>query len=602
MKAFYVFIWLLLFSSPLIFAQFEEEEETEEPIQRITISLSEMVRIVRSGDEEIFLQDLVIVPSPEDEQFLVDKIFFKVYEIPSPSDKPLSLYFYNCTIDFGVSNAISFRNWQFNRLNIIGLQTTTPLTFEECSQTGVYPVRLENCTFGQALRFTGQERRLQQLRLEKCTFNNQLVISQYLDEFRMINCRFEADTGWFTTLGQEQTYYQLDISNMQLGSLDFHRIVFDRKLPDNVYSINLRGAVIGKVLMQFITAHTLNLTDATIEKSLLADSLDIAAFVAVQNFDFPAENTNLPWYNLAGEKLCVFVSEGTDKELPYQPKTSELVARTLFFNELMACYKKINDMYETRGDKISANASYIEIKDLQTRQQKQLYEATGEPNYFIVYHLNMMARYLSDYATNPARSILVIQWIILLFAFLYMLTYSEWDGIHFRYFERQYEILTEYFTSDKSLKELYCRNQEEQKEHYESMRAAYLNRKEGLPAAIRIMGTPLYGAWKFRHRLTLWIYDRVEFLHGRWEQLPARRKVMMGMAIGLLLVFYLFFVLVVKFVNSYLLSTNILVSLGFGKTPEQVIPLYISIIQGVLGWFVLTIFSITLLSQMLQNV
>jgi len=66
--------------------------------------------------------------------------------------------------------------------------------------------------------------------------------------------------------------------------------------------------------------------------------------------------------------------------------------------------------------------------------------------------------------------------------------------------------------------------------------------------------------------------------------------------------FYLCFVLIVKFIISYMLSLNILVSLGFGKTPGQIVPLYISILQGFIGWFVLTIFSITLLSQMLQNV
>jgi hypothetical protein len=115
------------------------------------------------------------------------------------------------------------------------------------------------------------------------------------------------------------------------------------------------------------------------------------------------------------------------------------------------------------------------------------------------------------------------------------------------------------------------------------------------------MGAPLYGAWKFRHRLTLWIYDKLEFLHGSWLQIPARRKVTASIGIGFLLVLYFVFVVLVKFINSYILSMNLLVSLGFGKTPEQIIPLYISIIQGVVGWFVLTFFSITLLSQMVQN-
>jgi hypothetical protein len=601
MKAFPLFLWLLMFPLTLVFAQMDEEEEVEDQAMRTNISLTEMVSMIRSGGDEIFLQDLLITLSKDDDRFLVDKIFFKVYEIPAPSDKPLSLYLYNCSIDLGGSNAISFRNWNFNRLNIIGLQTRTPVTFDECSQTGAYPIRFENCIFNHALRFSGEDNRLKQLRIEKCTFVNQLIINQKITEFRLINSYFAADSNWFSNLDQEQTFYQLDLHNTHIESLELFRVEFDRQLPENLYSINLGGAVIGKLFLQFIRAHTLNFTDASIEKSFLADSLDICGYVAVQNFDFPAENTNLPWHNFSNEKLCVFISEGTDKHLPYQPKSTEAVSRTLFFNELMACYKKFNDMYETRGDKISANACYIEIKDLQTRQQKQLYETTGEINYLIVYYLNRIAKHLSDYATNPARSIFVIQWIILLFALFYMFTFSEWDGINFRYFLRQYEILTEYFMSDKSLRELYCHNQEEQSEQFESLRSANHSRRASLPAAIRFMGAPLYGAWKFRHRLTLWIYDKLEFLHGSWLQIPARRKVTASIGIGFLLVLYFVFVVLVKFINSYILSMNLLVSLGFGKTPEQIIPLYISIIQGVVGWFVLTFFSITLLSQMVQN-
>lgn len=602
MKAIPIFFWLLMFPLTLIFAQTEEEEEVEEPQIFTTISLSEMNRIINSGEDEIFLQDFIIKPSAEDKQFLTDKIFFSIYEIPSPADKALSLYLYNCRFEFDLDAAISFKGWKFNRLNIVRTNTTSPLSFDDCSQTGAYPIRFENCVFNHVLRFTGTENSLQHLRMEKCVFSHQLIVNQNVDDLKLINSHFTANTNWLAGLDPEQTYYQLDLHKTQIESLELYRVQFEQQLPENVYSVNLERAVLGKVLMQFIRAHTFNFTDATIEKSLLADSLEISHFIAVQNFDFPAENTNLPWYNLAGEKLCVFISEGTDKHLPYQPKSAEEVSRTLFFNELMACYKKINVMYEARGDKMSANASYIEIKDLQTRQQKQLYKTTGEPNYYIGYQLNVMAKFLSDYATNPARSLIIIFWIVFIFALLYMITYSEWDGINYAYFERQYAILAEYFTTDKSLRELYCSNQEEQKEHYETLRNAYLSKKSELPAAIRLMGTPLYGAWKFRHKLTLWIYDKIEFLHGSWNSLPNKRKILISGFTAMLMLFYLCFILIVKFINSYMLSLNILVSLGFGKTPEQIVPLYISIVQGFVGWFVLTIFSITLLSQLLQNV
>ena len=604
MRTALVFFLLLIVPLYSLKAQTDEDEEEEvaEETAFTTISLSEMNRMIRSGEDEIYLQDLIIKPSAEDKQFLIDKIFFSIYEIPSPADKPLSLYLYNCRFEFDLDAAISFKGWKFNRLNIVGTNTTSPLTFDECSQTGAYPIRLENCHFNHVIRFSGTENSLQHLRVEKCSFSRQMLVEQSIGDFRIVNSHFVADTSWFASLDQEQTYYQLDLRNTQVSSLELYHVEFGQNNPENIYSINLSGSNVGKALLLFVRAHTLNLTDATIEKSFLADSLDIAHYVAVQNFDFPAENTNLPWYNIGGEKLCIFLSEGTEKDIPYQPKTLESVSRTLFYNELMACYKKFNVLYETRGDKMSANACYIEIKDIQTRQQKQLYQTTGEPNYYIGYQLNVVAKFLSDYATNPARSLIIIFWIIFIFALFYMFTYSEWDGINYAYFERQYSILTEYFTTDKSLKDLYCSNEEEQKEHYETLRNAYLSKKSELPAAIRLMGTPLYGAWKFRHKLTLWIYEKIEFLHGSWDSLPNNRKILIGGFTALLMFFYLCFVLIVKFINSYMLSLNILVSLGFGKTPEQIVPLYISILQGFIGWFVLTIFSITLLSQMLQNV
>jgi multidrug efflux pump subunit AcrB len=41
-------------------------------------------------------------------------------------------------------------------------------------------------------------------------------------------------------------------------------------------------------------------------------------------------------------------------------------------------------------------------------------------------------------------------------------------------------------------------------------------------------------------------------------------------------------------------------AMGFGKTPENRAPMYLTVIEGLIGWLMLTIFTITLLSQLLQ--
>ncbi len=64
----------------------------------------------------------------------------------------------------------------------------------------------------------------------------------------------------------------------------------------------MAGTEVDKVNLFNLEMFAADFTDLNINKALLGDSLDISHFIAVQNFDFPAENTNLPWYNLSGEK------------------------------------------------------------------------------------------------------------------------------------------------------------------------------------------------------------------------------------------------------------------------------------------------------------
>jgi hypothetical protein len=52
--------------------------------------------------------------------------------------------------------------------------------------------------------------------------------------------------------------------------------------------------------------------------------------------------------------------------------------------------------------------------------------------------------------------------------------------------------------------------------------------------------------------------------------------------------------------NALMLSINAFTTLGFGTIPAKGLTRYLLIIQGFVGWILLTIFSATLISQFLQ--
>lgn len=57
--------------------------------------------------------------------------------------------------------------------------------------------------------------------------------------------------------------------------------------------------------------------------------------------------------------------------------------------------------------------------------------------------------------------------------------------------------------------------------------------------------------------------------------------------------------LLINFINAFTLSINAFVTLGFGTIPTKGLPRYVCVIQGFLGWFLLSLFSVALINQVL---
>jgi hypothetical protein len=84
------------------------------------------------------------------------------------------------------------------------------------------------------------------------------------------------------------------------------------------------------------------------------------------------------------------------------------------------------------------------------------------------------------------------------------------------------------------------------------------------------------------------------------SELPAGKKAGTSAIIGIYLLFYLIYELIVRMLNEVTLSLNAFSILGFGEIPTWGIARYVTIIQGFVGWFLLSIFLVSLIGQILN--
>ena len=604
----FLLLAFVLLSNNLIYSQeeevIEEEVEVDAEVEKDIISLSELADLMQSDESEIIISDCEIVSSKQDNDLLVDKVFFSLYEIYPEGTSAKRLYFYNCKFSLTDNAPLVFKGWHIVKLNIIGCEFLSPVGFEDFKHTGRYPFLIENCVFHDKIRFTNEVFELKSLIFENNEFQSSLLIDVKLEKLTIENCHLVVDSANFASKDNEKTYYQLILGEKPVGNIELTSNIFDNKDINNVFSVNFEAAEIGELTMISNKLQTLNLTSAEVEKALLIDSLFVDDYVGILNFDFPEANTNVPWYNFSNEKFAIFYFDESELVIPYQAKSDEQLGDNLKYNDLISAYSKFNELYHGRGDISSANSSYVEIKDIETRKQAFVQKVNPSLNNLINYKLNVFLRFFSDYATNPGKSLIQSLWVLVVFTFLYMVSFSGWDGMNYKYYYRQFNLFADYITSNDSIAEVLAKEEHQQDNDSKDIKEfleEYSKQGKKIPRILKLFGEPIHFLGKFRYDVIPNLIQLFNFQPKKWKSLKNGEKIWSGLLILTISIAYLFYILAVKFLNSIILSLNSFVVIGFGNLPERGLAMYLSIIEGIIGWFLLTIFTITLLSQVLQG-
>jgi len=407
---------------------------------------------------------------------------------------------------------------------------------------------------------------------------------------------------------RDKTYHDDDNYNASLVSImdnDIYQLqiaknkfIYDgySNLLNNVYNYDFNGSTINEFTLQNENVERINFNNSNFSKSINLDSVSINKDFSAKGMELPEYNVDFSW-NLLKNKLNFALTDSTT----YNAQTKEELADEKLYNEYITSYKKFFSVFKNKGDLKSANACYAEMKDTETRRLKYFYTTEGGVDNYLNYKLNVFLKFFAEYGTSPITSVKISGWVILIFAFFYFFFYSEWDKINRKFLINKGEKLLSYFNSEQNLEELYSDKHKEDLSTFTQFKRHIKESKTQVPFFFMLFLKPLYWVAVLKLKGNKALYKRIEFLQGRWVDLTIGKKLLIGSFTFLTILTYGFYLIAIRSLNSLILSINTFTTLGFGDIPVIGISRYVAILEGFLGWFLLSIFSVSLISQILQN-
>lgn len=390
----------------------------------------------------------------------------------------------------------------------------------------------------------------------------------------------------------------------------------------NPFTIELKNSIIssryegfqmkieGHYKALFIENDTLNiaanLTNISVDEKIILQDNIFKSYFGFNNSLLPATslNTILYWNQFKGFKLVTF----KESDLGKQDYTAEVYTATdttelrdwKSFENFINSYATLMAIYKSRSDLESANACYIEMKTIQTRRLWYLYRSHPTLNNFFKLQINKFLEYFCDYGTNPVKSINFSIAVVLFFSLLYCISPSETDNLYFVRIRWKLLQIIAYFSSQNLIPDINRRKSYNETDNLLKFKALLDKTKHELPRFFRWFSLPFYHIALVYFRI-LQYFQNIQDLHpDSWAYRNRRQKIRGAIKVILHFGVFLLIGVFMRAFNALALSLNAFVTLGYGEIEAQGISRYLAVFEGLIGWFLLSIFSVSLISQILQ--
>ncbi|MDP5105691.1 MAG: potassium channel family protein, partial [Polaribacter sp.] len=258
------------------------------------------------------------------------------------------------------------------------------------------------------------------------------------------------------------------------------------------------------------------------------------------------------------------------------------------------------DCYKSQYDKDFSNETYVTLKDLETNRFQYLDEKESSFKTYFTWKINQFLKVFSAYGTEPSKSIIMSIYVVFIFAFVYLFFPNSWDTMNRNRLMKRIRFYTRYFRNKESMKEIYEEEKKADLMTFTEFKEYMHKSQKETPSYFLMLAKPVYYFSSTNYKIISKLLDKTDILKGKWVDLPKRKKLLASFFMGFWILMLLLFDLFIKLLNALTLSLNTFTTLGFGDIPTKGLPRYLSIVQGFIGWFMLSIFSVSLISQLLN--
>ncbi len=256
--------------------------------------------------------------------------------------------------------------------------------------------------------------------------------------------------------------------------------------------------------------------------------------------------------------------------------------------------------YKSIFDTENANAVYVNMKNMETQRLAFLYKTHPTFDTYFTWKINQFLKIFSAYGTKPSRAIIFSLYVILLFALIYLFFPNSWDSHGKHRIIHRYTFFMKYLNRNQGIHEVYLEEKQPELLAFHEFRDFIESYAKTVPRFFTATALPLYKWALSGTKLSASFLSRFDVLKGTWQEVPpSHRWWKVLLLIGAFLIAIAYDILI-KVLNALMLSINTFTTLGFGEIPIKGLPRYLAIIQGFIGWFMLTIFSVSLISQLLN--
>lgn len=340
-------------------------------------------------------------------------------------------------------------------------------------------------------------------------------------------------------------------------------------------------------------------SQSTVSNTFLTYDCDYNGKILLDAFNINPINTRVQWSTVQGNRISV-----------YEPKIKRIfhgglidsIHDEFLFNNLISCYASFYSAFKAQGNRIAANDCYVEWKNIETEYLKNHYKTAGGKKNFFNYVMNVFLYTFCDYGTNPLKAINIALYVLLAFAFIYFFFPYTVKAFGRKTLFQQLKLYGHYLASPQSLLELedaeFAKNKEP-KSYAEYISFLQTTGKK-IPWYFHIFGKPLYYIEKAKAKPSYLFYKFIDWFPDEWHTMGGAKKLFATVVYGFVVLFTMIWYLLIHTLDSVMLSLNVFSTLGFGQIPIKGIPRYLTIIEGFVGWFLLSIFSVSLISQVIQ--